>query len=149
MTQAATSGGQSSSQGGGSQGSGSSNGSSSSGSSLPSKESPIGKEVVVIDYLRDTMVNRMVFSQDEKFLLLQYKDNTGDKIGLYEADNGELVSFDFSANYPLDMVDIYFSSFGKDVLNYDIIPKSNANEDGKKLRGKWQLSLKDFKAKKL
>ncbi|HEY5560476.1 MAG TPA: hypothetical protein VIK72_01735 [Clostridiaceae bacterium] len=149
MTQGTATDGQSSSQGGGSQGSGSSGSSGDSGSSLPAKESPIGKEVVVIDYLRDTKVTRMIFSQDEKFLLLQYKDNIGSKIGLYRADNGELASFDFNASYPLDMVDIYFSSFGKDVLNYDIIPKSNANADGQKLRGKWQLSLKDFKAKKL
>lgn len=133
-------------------GSGSDGGSSSGGgnSSLMAKEKPIGKGIVTLDYLKNSKVDFMVFSQDEKFVMLQYtKLGAWNCIRIYESYNGEMIPFKFEEKYAMDKVNIKYSSFGKDVLNYEVIPKSNAGKEENQLNGKWQLSLKDFTTKKL
>jgi hypothetical protein len=119
-------------------------------SSLMAKEKPIGKEIVTLDYLKNSKADFMVFSQDEKFIMLQYtKLGAWNCLRVYKSYNGELIPFKFEEKYVMDKIDIKYSSFGKDVLNYEVIPKSNAGKGENQLNGKWQLNLKDFTTKKL
>ena len=97
------------------------------GSEVRAKEKPIGKELIPIDLLLNCKVEFMTFSLDEKFLLVQYiKENMGKYIRVYKVDNGDMIPVNFEKDYPIEKVEIVFSSFGEDTMTYEVIPKSNA-----------------------
>lgn len=120
------------------------------GSEVRAKEKPIGKEFIPMDLLLDSKVEFMTFSLDEKFLLVQYiKENKGKYIRVYKVDNGEMISVDFEKDYPIEKVEIVFTSFGEDSMTYEVIPKSKLNSSETDIIGKWELDLKTFTLDKL
>ncbi|MBU3146028.1 lipoprotein [Clostridium sp. CF012] len=120
------------------------------GSEVIAKEKPIGKELITLDLLLNCKVEFMTFSLDEKFLLVQYiKGNLGKYIRIYKVDNGDMVPVNFEKDYPIDKVQIVFSSFGEDSMTYEVIPKSNVTSAETDIIGKWKLDLKSFIVDKL
>mgnify|MGYP001587836327 FL=1 len=114
------------------------------------KEKPIGKDLISIDLLLDCKVEFMTFSLDEKFLLVQYnKEKTGKYIRVYKVDNGDMIPVNFEKDYPVEKVQIVFSSFGEDTMTYEVIPKPNVNSSEADIIGKWKLDLKTFTVDKL
>ncbi|WP_102399441.1 hypothetical protein [Haloimpatiens massiliensis] len=110
------------------------------------KEKPIGKEIVNLDIIKDATVDYMIFSQDEKFITIQYTKNNGAKcIRIYESDSGKMIPIKFEESFPIDKVDIQFSYFDKENANFQVLPKGNLEGQYKDLIGKWKLNLKDFK----
>lgn len=133
-----------------SQGGGQGGGQGEQGQGTLIQEKPITKKVTSIDYLKDSSIQFMTFSQDNKLVLIQYsKTGVGRCIRVYKADSGELIPTKFEELYPLDKVEVVYSSFDKDVLNYEVLPKSSTDQSVGNYIGKWQLSLKDFKSKKV
>ncbi|MGK0465256.1 MAG: hypothetical protein ACJAX4_000528 [Clostridium sp.] len=120
------------------------------GSEVIAKEKPIGKELIPIDLLMDSKVEFMTFSLDEKFLLVQYiKENVGKNIRVYKVDNGDIIPVNFEKDYPVENVEIVFSSFGEDFMTYEVIPKSKLDNSAIEIIGKWKLDLKTFTVDKL
>ena len=120
------------------------------GSNVIAKEKPIGKELIPIDLLLNCKVEFMIFSLDQKFIMVQYnKENMGKYIRLYKVDNGDMIPVNFEKDYPIDKVQVIFTSFGEDNMTYEIIPKSNASSSETDIIGKWKLDLKKFSVKKL
>lgn len=110
----------------------------------------IGKSIVNIDILKDSKVEFLTFSPGEKFVLVQYTNNNiGHCIRMYKMDSGDMIDFKFENKFPIDKVDIIFSSFDTNVLNFDVIAKGNNKEDLSNIVGKWRLNLKDSKAIKM
>lgn len=120
------------------------------GSGVVAKEKPIGKELIPIDLLLNCKVEFMTFSLDEKFLLVQYtKENVGKCIRVYEVDNGDMIPVNFEKDYPIEKVQIVFSSFGEGTMTYEVIPKTSVSNSETDIIGKWKLDLKDFTVDKL
>lgn len=143
-----TGGGGGESQGGGSQ-AGKSGGQQGGAASM-AREQPIGKEMTSLDLIKDAKIEFMTFSEGEKFILAQYnKTDKGRCIRVYNADSGELIDFKFEEKYPYGKVEIIFSSFDKDALNYEVIQKDMNDQTLQDKVGKYQLDLKEFKAKRL
>ncbi|MBC8061791.1 MAG: hypothetical protein H7Y18_14150 [Clostridiaceae bacterium] len=139
-------------QSGGGQSSGGSQpgGSSETEKNMGPREKPVGKELTAVDVLKDCKIDFMVFSSDEKFVLVQYTNIDNRKcLRLYTADKGDLVSFKFEENYNVSNLDIKYSHFAKDILYYEVVPKDDKKEIEKQVEGMWQLDLKKFKAKKV
>ncbi|BDR71044.1 head-tail adaptor protein [Clostridium tetani] len=114
------------------------------------KEKPLGKEVIELDILINSKIDYMTFSQDEKFILLQYsKDKNKKSIRVYNADSGEIIPFKFEEKFPLDKVQVLFSSFDDKSVNVRVIPVNDKDKSLKNLIGNWQLDLKDYKCKKV
>lgn len=114
------------------------------------REKPIGKEITALDILENTRINFLTFSSDEKYILIQYtKKNGGKCIRLYTSEGGDLIPYEFEQNYPVDKVDIVYSSFSEGVLNYEVIPRANSDKTIGKYIGRWQLDLKEFKPSKI
>jgi hypothetical protein len=125
-------------------------GKSEGGSNVIIKEKPIGKNIVSLDLLENAKVDFMSFSLDEKFVVVQYnKEGLGKCIRIYKTDNGEMIPINIEKEYPLSKVEIIFSSFDKEVINFEVIPKENIENPQVGLIGKWQMDLKEFKIKKL
>lgn len=113
-------------------------------------EPPIGKEMTSLDLIRDAKIEFMSFSDGEKFIVVQYsKPIIGRCIRVYNTDSGEIIPMKFEETYSLGKVEVVFSSFDKDVLNYEIVQKDINDKSAQDQVGKYQLSLKDFKAKRL
>jgi hypothetical protein len=142
-------GGEGQGQGGGEQGG--KGGDSKGAQGSMAREKPIGKEMTSLDLLKDAKVEFMSFSNGEKFLLVQYnKTNLGRCIRVYNTDSGELIKEKFEERYPYGKVEIVFSSFDKDVLNFEVIQKDMKDKAAADLAGKYQMNLKEeFKIKKL
>lgn len=138
-------------QGGGQGGQGGASGQGAGGSSnVNIRETPVGKEINSIDLIKDAKVELVTFSLEEKFVVAQYnKSNKGTSIRVYDTDSGELIPVDFEEQYPLGKVDVKFSSFDKDALNFEVLEKPTTDKEQAKLIGKWQVDLKEYKVKKL
>lgn len=122
----------------------------SGGSGEITKEKPIGKELIPIDLLLNCKVEFMTFSLDEKFLLVQYnKENKGKYIRVYKVENGDMIPVNFEKDYPIEKVQIVFSSFGQDTMTFQVIPRSDVNISETDIIGKWKLDLKNFTVDKL
>lgn len=125
-------------------------GSDGQGGSEGIEEEPVGKEMIPLDLLKDSSIERISFSLDEKYILIQYaKKNAGSCLRLYRADSGQILQYRFEDNFPIGKVKVVFSSFDKDVLNFEVIAASNKESSINDLIGKWQLDLKEFKAEKI
>jgi len=136
--------------GGGEQGGKSGGGQGAQGGTM-TREKPIGKEMTSIDLLKDAKVEFMTFSEGEKFLVVQYnKPTLGRCIRVYDTDSGELVKEKFEEKYPYGKVEIVFSSFDKDAMNFEVIQKDMNDKSAAEIAGKYQINLKeDFKIKRL
>lgn len=120
------------------------------GSNMPAREMPVGKELTTLDLLKNAKIDLMIFSPDEKFILLQYtKTGAGKCLRLYRTDNGDLAPYVFEENFPIDKVNIVFSSFNKEVLNFEVTAKQAGDSSVADYVGKWQIDTKEFKAKKM
>ena len=137
--------------GGGDQGQAGGGGNNNETQGTMNREKPIGKEMTSLDLLKDAKVEFMTFSNGEKFLLVQYiKPNLGRCIRLYNSDSGELTKEKFEEKYPYGKVEIVFSSFDKDVVNFEVIQKDMNDKAAAEQAGKYQMNLKeDFKIKRL
>jgi hypothetical protein len=139
-------------QGGGGQGGqGGAAGQGAGGSSnVNIRETPVGKEINSIDLIKDAKVELITFSLEEKYVVAQYKkSNKGTSIRVYDTDSGELIPVDFEEQYPLGKVDVKFSSFDKDALNFEVLEKPTTGKEQAQMIGKWQVDLKNYKVKKL
>lgn len=120
------------------------------GGTSNAREKPIGKEVTSIDVLKDSKVEFINFSPSEKFIGVQYtKPSLGRCIRVYKIEGGDIIPFKFEEKYPMNKVNIVFSSYDKENLNFDVIPKVEGDKSASNVIGKWQLNMKDFKAKKI
>lgn len=114
------------------------------------KEVPIGKQLLACDILNNSDVEAMMFSMDEKFLVVQYKtrDNSKRCMRVYSVSSGELIPVMFEEEYPLSKVQVVFEEFQKEKMLYKVIPKIEVEKDNEYI-GKWEIDLKEFKLKKI
>ncbi len=109
------------------------------------REKPIGKDIIVLDILKGSIAESMVFSTDEKYVAVQYKNNDNERsIKVYKADNGETIDFKFEDNFNVKEKDVVFKMFKEDKLNFQVVDKNTKNS-GNAVQD-WQLDLKTFKA---
>jgi hypothetical protein len=120
------------------------------GSGIPAKEQPVGQEITTIDLIKAAKIELLAFSLDEKFLVVQYqRPQIGRTLRVYDSEGGDILDIRFEDEYPMDKVDVVFSSFDEDVLNFEVRQKENTERAQGQLLGKWQLDLKEEEIKKL
>lgn len=114
------------------------------------RETPVGKEISSIDYIKDSKIYFVAFSKNEKFILAQYE--TADKgiyLRCYNVDSSEMINVKLTETFEPEKFNLIFSSFDKDVLNIEVKDRVPLKSEDRNKIGKWQISLKDFKIKKL
>lgn len=128
---------------------GSASGDSGDQNKIDIKEKPVGKDIIALDLLKDSSVENLVFSQDEKYIAVQYKNKDNERsIKLYTARDGNMVSFKFEDNFNLKEKDVILKTFDNDKLNFQVVDK-NVKGSAKPEVQNWQLDLKTFKAKEI
>ncbi|WP_040214255.1 hypothetical protein [Clostridium polynesiense] len=114
-----------------------------------SMEKPIGEKITSIDLLQNSRVNSMVFSRDEKILMVEYiEEGKGSSLNLYKADSGDKIPLNLNSQFPGDKYNVKFISFEKDLMIFQAdIRDSEALKDNK--AGKYQIDLETFNIKRL
>ncbi|MEW8955184.1 head-tail adaptor protein [Clostridium sp.] len=131
--------------GGGSQSGAEEGGGGSSGkeSKTGPREIPIGKKILSIDLLKDE-IDLITFSKTEKFLNVQYKNQGGTYIKLYNAESSEVMSKEIEDKFPKSKYDVTLVRFEEENLIFEVKGKTDNVENGK-----YEIDLKDFKIEKL
>ena len=110
-------------------------------------EKPIAKKVVSIDLLKDSIVNKFIFSDQEETLLVGYKNKYhNDRIRLYKSDNGSLIENDMNSMFPEDSFRVYNGRFDGENLKFNVSSSNSGNDE---LNGDYVLNLKTLKINKL
>ncbi|EDS77158.1 putative lipoprotein [Clostridium botulinum C str. Eklund] len=111
------------------------------------KEKPIGKSLLVCDLLKNTNVESIVFSQDDKLLLIQYNKDKNTCIKVFNTESGEPIPTNFEQEYPLSKVNVVFREFKKDKMIFSVISKDSKEKNNQYVR-EWELDLKSYKISK-
>ncbi len=112
------------------------------------KEKPIGKRVITCDLLIDSTVEDMCFSEDEKYLVVQYSTLDEKRcFRVYETEAGELIKQKLEDEFPLNNVDVVYNKFEKEFLLFSVSQKDES-EDTMKFKGNYSLNLNTFEIKK-
>ena len=133
-------GGGGSQSGGGEEGGG---GTSGKESKTGPREIPIGKKILSIDLLKDE-IDLITFSKTEKFLNVQYKNQGGTYIKLYNAESSEVMSKEIEDKFPKSRYDVTLVRFEEEDLIFEV--KGKTGNGG---NGRYKIDLKDFKIEKL
>lgn len=115
-------------------------------------EKPIGKEINTLDILKESMVEKTMFSQDQQYVAVQYETKDKQKgIRIYNIDNYNMISYSFEDNFKTDDINLTIDKFENNKFYFSATFKTDAKnkETYKELAGYWQLDLKNFKAKKI
>lgn len=112
------------------------------------KEKPIGKQLITCDLLKDTSIENMIFSKDDKLLAIQYKKGNDICVKVFDKENGECIPISFEEEYPLNKVYVIFKDFDKEKMIYNVVPKDSKDKSNK-YTGQWELDLKKYKISKI
>ncbi|KEI00709.1 hypothetical protein IRP63_13140 [Clostridium botulinum] len=112
------------------------------------KEKPIGKQLIPCDILKDTIIENMLFSQNDKLLVIQYKKGNDRCIKVFDKENGDQITTIFEEEYPLSKVDVVFKDFQKDKMRYNVVGKGKEDKSNQYV-GEWELDLKNYKISKI
>jgi len=114
------------------------------------REKPVGKELIILDLIKGSKIEFITFSQDEKYIGLEYNKASFVRcIRVYKTDNGDMIDYKFEEKFPINLVDVNFSSFDKEVINFDVVAKNPSDKSLNDYIGKWQLNIKELKSKKI
>lgn len=118
-----------------------------SGKGVKLKEKPMGKDLVSCDLLMNSKVSELVFSLDEKYIIVQYiKEDNINCFRVYSTESGELIPVKLEEEFPLNKANVYFRNVDEDLLYFDVIDKNGAD---KKYIGRWQIDFKEIELKKV
>lgn len=113
------------------------------------REIPIGKEILPLDIIKDSKIELLIFSKDEKFLTVQYKDYEGTtRVRCYNSDSGDIVAEDLAGEFPYDKYDLFFEGFDESNLYLSAREKEYNDVENKVAPVSVKINLKDFKIEK-
>lgn len=105
-------------------------------------EKPIAENIAGYDLLKDVEVQKLLFSDDDGELIVQYKEqDMGSAVKIYRNPKGELLPLKLNAVFPSD-------KYSLDVLRVTsagVFIKSTAISEEKESEGTYLIDLKDLK----
>ncbi|WBW97907.1 hypothetical protein [Oceanirhabdus sp. W0125-5] len=113
------------------------------------KELPIGENIVTLDYTKDANVRFSVFSEDNRFIAVQFIDKGLKRVKIFNSSNGEEIPVELEEKLNLKEVDISFKSFHKGMVNLEVLPADMKNLNKSNLFGLWKLELETSKFHKI
>ena len=109
-------------------------------------ETPIISELISVDLLKNSEIEKMVFSGEDTMFAVNYKNNNGiSRTNIYRSDDGSLVDTDFDKEFPKDKYNIIGKNFEGDKFNF----KVTSNNDDKNKNGQYEINLRTLELKKL
>ncbi|MFL0252179.1 hypothetical protein ACJDT4_17335 [Clostridium neuense] len=106
--------------------------------------------LTAIDVYKDSEVQKMAFSRDEKNIAVQYKGSEGTNLKIYAIQSGKILSKDIEKKFPKEKFDLKINMFDDENLIFESSPKEKYTNDdsAKKLIGMWKWNIKTQKIEK-
>ena len=113
-------------------------------------DKPIAKKIVQLDMLNDVTIDNLVFTQEERYLILEYfNSNNVKRIKVYNSSSGDLIDLNFNEVIPDDNYSIELLDFKKDEFTVNIVAKEGVNSINKEIPGKYNVNIESKVIKKI
>ncbi|KOF56176.1 MULTISPECIES: hypothetical protein [Clostridium] len=106
--------------------------------------------LTAIDVYKDSEVQKMAFSRDEKNIAVQYKSGDGTNFKIYAIQTGKPLSENIEKRFQKEKVDLKVNMFDDENLIFESSPKDKYANDYsvKKLAGMWKWNIKTQKVER-
>lgn len=100
-----------------------------------------------IDVYKDSTVEEIIFSRDEKDVAVQFKTGEDVNVNIYSIQSGKTLSDNIQKKFPKEKFNLKIIMFDDENLIFESYPKEKyANDDSvKKLSGPWKWNIKTQK----
>lgn len=100
-----------------------------------------------IDVYKDSKVEKVVFSRDEKDIAAEFTTASDTRIRIYSIQSGKALSGNIDKKFSEEKFNLKIGMFDDENLIFEVAPKPNyANDDSvKKLTGNWKWNIKTQK----
>lgn len=113
-------------------------------------DKPIAKKVIHVDLLNDVTLNNLVFTQEERYLIVEYlNSNEVKRMKVYNSASGDLVDLNFDEIIPSDKYNIELIEFKKDQFKIKVIPKSGVKDINEDILGEYNVGIESKVIKKI
>lgn len=109
------------------------------------------KAITPVDVYKDSKIEKIIFSRDEKLVAVQYNHFNSSFIKIYGLEAGKMVSDKIEEKFPKDKVNLRIIMFDDENLIFESSPKSqggSSNNTQRDILGRWQWSIKKGEVKK-
>jgi len=103
-----------------------------------------------IDVYKDSTVEKIVFSRDEKDIAVQFATGGDTLVRIYGIQSGKPLSDKIDKKFPKEKFNLRINMFDEENLTFEVLPKpSYASDDSvKKLTGTWKWNTKTEKVER-
>ncbi|GAB6168661.1 hypothetical protein JCM1393_11210 [Clostridium carnis] len=113
-------------------------------------EKAIAKKVIPIDILEDINVKNIIFSQEEKEIIVEYNEKSGvNRIKVYKADDGEVVDMGIDNMFPKDQYNIKVNQLDKNSIIINVSAKENLTSVDKSKLGEYKADMEKLQVTKI
>ena len=113
-------------------------------------DKPIAKKIVQMDMLNDVTIDNLVFTQEERYLILEYfNSNDVKRIKVYNSSSGDLIDLSFDEILPDDKYSIELIDFKKDEFRVNVTAKEGVNNINEEIPGKYNVDIESKVIKKI
>lgn len=113
-------------------------------------EKSVAKKVIPIDLLQNIKIIKMLFSEGEENLAVNYKSNFNtDRVKLYKADEGTLIKSNLDEVFPIEKYNVIGKAFDDKYFYIKVTPLDGANEIKEELLGDYKFNTESLQLNKL
>lgn len=94
-------------------------------------EKPIASKIVSIDLLKNSTINKYIFSQKENILVVNYTSDSKKSFNIYNAEEGDLKSKIIAENFDKENFEIEATAIDGDEVNFIVTSKQENDKTGK------------------
>lgn len=110
-------------------------------------EKPIAQKIVDVDLLKDSKIDKLVFSEKEDLLQVTYNNKYNkDRIRIYKGDDGSLVQTELDSMFPEDKYNLTNGKFDEEVFKFKVTTFEGEEDE---LSGEYILDLRNLEINKL
>lgn len=111
-------------------------------------EKPMARKITTLDFLEGATVEKIVFSQEESNVIIQYNDEGISRLNVYGSEDGSFMDCKTDGLFPKDKYEVTLYDTVEDGVLIDV--NAIANKDAKQsVLGRYFLNLTDLKFYKI
>jgi len=115
------------------------------------KEKPVGKEIKVLGLIKDGKVDFLTYSEDNLYLIVQYKKELSDMLKVYDIENAEELKFSFDKNFDRSKFNLIYKGSDKENMKFIVNKKEGAvlSSDEEEALGVYSIEFRTLEINKI
>lgn len=111
---------------------------------------PLAKKIKPVDIYDNGIVQKIMFSQDENYMAVQYlENNVANRLKAYSVASGGMLEAEFDKIFPTDKYELIFSKFTKTEMFFEVKGVSGRTDVRQDVLGMYKLDFKELKIDKV